>query len=123
PHSLILGIKYLEIPNKRNIEIFATIDEFGSGASDEVIIPEVANEKGVLITNDKRIQRIQQQYELCRSCGIRIFFIKLEKNSYTYWELVKFLIKHWENITDKILNTKKTLAFEITPRAIKELPN
>jgi hypothetical protein len=85
-----------------DIEVVSTKIEIGKSATDEVIIPFVGKEKGALLTLDKGIAQSQVHYQLCKENRVAVISIRLEKGSKRYWDVIKFLIKHWEKIIENV---------------------
>jgi hypothetical protein len=69
---------------------------FGKGAQDEDWIPEIGEERGVVITQDINIHRSRRQRELFEQHGVGIFSpTPPSKNGYTYWEQVELCVYKW----------------------------
>ncbi len=100
----------------QNIEVVSTkhVAELGLGAPDEKIIPFVGKEMGVLITRDRGISRTQVHYQLCQENNTIVVFIKLPKHSDRLWDLVRILVKHWEEII-KIATSNKPYSMRLLP--------
>jgi len=97
----------------KNVQVYSTKEKFGKGVKDEIIIPGIGNESGVLITRDINIHKTRFQYDLCKQHKIGVFFLTLPKNQNRHWEVVKLLIEKWEEIIEIINNDKKPFAFRI----------
>lgn len=99
-----------------NIEVVSTkfVPELGIEAKDEVIIPFVGKERGVLVSRDRGVARTQVHYELCRQCNTLVVFIKLPKGSDRHWNMVTLLIKHWEEII-QIITSKRPKSMRLRP--------
>lgn len=97
----------------KEVQVFSTKEKFGKGVADEVIIPAVGKEDGVLITRDFNIHKTRFQFQLCKQHKIGIFFLTLPKNHSKHWEMIKVLILKWEEIIDKITSDKKPYAYRI----------
>ena len=100
----------------KNINVYSTRLKLGKGQPDEVIIPFIGNSNGILITKDLNIHKTRLQYQLCKEYKIGIFFLKMQKGMDKHWEIVKLLIKSWEEILDKIAKDKKPFGYEIPVR-------
>ena len=100
----------------KNINVYSTKLKLGKGQPDEVIIPFIGNSNGILITKDLNIHKTRLQYQLCKEYKIGIFFLKMQKGMDKHWEIVKLLIKAWEEILDKIAKDKKPFGYEIPVR-------
>ena len=84
------------------------------GVPDEEWIPKVGKNKGVVITQDKRIQTTRHQKELYMKYGVGIFFFSTPKKGLPYWESVKRIINKWEEIKSLSAKTEKPFAFRTT---------
>lgn len=89
---------------------------FGKGAMDEAIIPGIGQQEGILITKDINISRRQIQFDLCKLHKIGIIFIRMPKGTDRHWEIVKLLVKHWEELMKCCHKYKPPFAFELTPK-------
>ena len=112
PPQLAKGLHELQQPqNKRDaleIQVLSIKIEFGEGEKDENWIPKVGKEKGIVITQDFRIQTQRHQKELYLENGIGIlFFNPPSKSGFAYWELVKQLVTRWDEIK-QIIQKKRT---------------
>lgn len=76
----------------KEVIVYSTKTRLGKGKPDEIIIPAIANRKGILITKDLNIHRTRLQYQLCQDFKIGIFFLKMQKGLDKHWEIVKLLI-------------------------------
>lgn len=90
--------------------------KFGKGQPDEVIIPSIGNQRGILITKDLNIHKRRLQYHLCEQYKIGIFFLKMQKGLDKHWEIVKLLINSWEEILEKMTKEKRPFGYEIPLR-------
>jgi hypothetical protein len=97
------------------IEVLSTKKEFGRGVADEDLIPLIGKEGSILITQDFNIKRRNPQFDLCRECGLSVFFLVMPKNQNRHWAIVKTLIDHWEDITLKANKEAKPFAYLIKP--------
>ncbi len=97
----------------KELQVYSTKEKFGKGVADEVIIPSIGREHGVLITRDINIHKTRFQYELCRQHRLGVFFLALPKNNNKHWEIVKSLVTKWEDIVGKIESDKKPFAYRI----------
>ena len=77
-------------------------------------------EKGIVITQDLRIQTTRHQNELYKKHGLGVFFFKPPSNGFSFWEMVEQLIKRWSEIKKKASNDRP-FAFRITPNKIERL--
>jgi len=97
----------------RDIQVYSTKEKFGKGVADEVIIPGIGKDEGILITRDINIHKTRFQYDLCKQHKIGVFFLTLPKNQNKHWEMVRLLIEKWEDIVDKSKNEKRPFAYRI----------
>src|ERR1700734_4052698 len=78
PPQIARGLHVLQQPqNAREgikMEVLSIKDFFGEGAKDEEWIPEVGRLKGIVITQDYRIQSLKHQRELYKQHGVGILF-------------------------------------------------
>lgn len=107
----------------KDVKVSSTIPVFGRGAKDEDIIPEIGKEKGILITRDLNIYRVQIQNQLCKDHAIGVFFIKLPKGQDKHWELVKLLLNNWEEILLTAARAKAPFAYRIKTKGKMEKLN
>lgn len=111
----------LNLKSRENIEVRSLKDEFGQGAKDEDWIPKLGKMKACVITQDYNIRRTRHQRELCEEYGLGMFFVRPpSKSGLSYWETVKLLIKHWENLTDIAVRQERPFTFRITSRGKME---
>ena len=89
------------------IEVRSIKDEFGKGAKDEDWIPMAGKNKACVITQDYNIQRIIHQRELCSQYELGMFYFRPpSKNGLSYIDMLKLMVKHWEEITKIAIKTK-----------------
>ena len=122
PPQIAKGMNILQQPqNAREgikIEVLSIKEYFGEGAKDEDWIPEVGKLKGIVITQDYRIQSLKHQRELYKQHGVGIlFFSPPSKMGFAYWEMVKQVVKRWEEIKSITKKNKTPFAFRCSARA------
>jgi hypothetical protein len=122
PPQIARGLNILQQPqNKKdemNVEVLSIKDFFGEGAKDEDWIPKVGNLRGVVITQDYRIQSLKHQRELYKQHGVGILFFSPPSNSgFAYWEMVKQIINRWEKIKIIVKKNKPPFAFRCSSRS------
>jgi len=120
-HFLAEGLNLLQQPeNKRlqdPIEIRAIQKEFGKGAHDEEWIPEAGKTGACIITQDFNIQRIRHQQALCKKYNLGMFYFKPpSKKGFSYWDMVKLVIKSWQEISIIANTQKKPFAYKISAK-------
>ncbi len=99
-----------------DVEVLHIAERFGIGSPDEEWIPQVAQMHGVILTEDANIYRQRSQYALCQECKVGIFFFRPpKKQSFTYWQWVEIVMKHWSSVKSIAKDAKRPFAFEITP--------
>ncbi|HPI30060.1 MAG TPA: hypothetical protein PLB59_10565 [Bacteroidales bacterium] len=121
PSQLAKGLHELQQPqNKRDeleIQVLSIKEIYGQGEQDEDWIPKVGKENGIVITQDYRIQTQRHQKELYIENGIGILFFNPPSNGgFSYWEMVKQLVNHWEEIKQIIRKNKVPFAFRCSAR-------
>jgi hypothetical protein len=101
-----------------DIEVLHVAEALGKGAPDEEWIPKVAQMHGVIVTEDKNIHRTKSLSALCQHHKIGIFFFRPpKKTSFTYWQWVEIIMRHWAAIKSLSKEENRPFAFEITPRS------
>ena len=118
-HQIPQALDLLQKPcKKENIEVYSISNIFGRGATDEEWIPKVAEENGIVITQDLKIQYTKQQKELYKKYNLGVVFIKPpSKKGYTYWEHVTKIIISWHDIKEIALNQERPFSYVIRPRS------
>lgn len=116
PRQLAHGLHTLQQPQNLKdgleIEVLSIADVFGKGAQDEEWIPKVGAEKGIVITQDSRIQSQKHQRELYIENGVGILFLNPpSKNGFSYWDMVKKIIEEWDNIKTIVRKNKTPFAY------------
>lgn len=97
------------------IEVRSIKDEFGKGAKDEDWIPMAGKNKACVITQDYNIQRIRHQRELCNQYELGMFYFRPpSKTGLNYIDMLKLMVKHWEEITKIATKKKRPFAYKIT---------
>jgi hypothetical protein len=123
-HHLADGLnifqKHLNTNEKLQIQVLSIKEVFGKGVKDEVWIPLVGNEKGIVITQDLRIQTTRHQNELYKKHGLGVFFFKPPSSGFSFWEMVEQLIKRWPEIKKKSSDARP-FAFRIKSNKIERL--
>ncbi len=121
PPQIANALNILQSPfAHENIEASNLSDVFGRGSRDETWIVKIANENGVVITQDLNIQRTRHQRELYRKYQMGVIFLKPpSKKGYTYWQMVEKIIISWSDIKQAARKTKKPFAYIIKPRSKK----
>jgi hypothetical protein len=121
PSQIARGLDVLQQPQNgkdgMKIEVCSIKDCFGEGAKDEEWIPEVGKLKGIVITQDYRIQSLKHQRELYKQHGVGIlFFSPPSKTGFAYWEMVKQIVKRWDDIKSIAKKNKTPFAFRCSAR-------
>jgi hypothetical protein len=94
---------------------------FGRGIKDDDLIPKIAKDRGILITQDANIYRTPHLKKLYEKHKIGVFFIRPPKNSSNYWYLIGMVLKRWSEIKKKASEKTPPFAFVVTPRNLKPL--
>tara|TARA_R110002094_G_scaffold116555_1_gene112410 strand:- start:160 stop:573 length:414 start_codon:yes stop_codon:yes gene_type:complete len=118
------GFNLLQMPLnfglKEPIEVKSIKIEFGEGALDEDWIPKLQKGKDCVITQDYNINRIREQRQLCEQYEIGVFYFRPpSKNGFTYWDMLKMLVKHWPEIVKKTDKEKRPFAYKVTSKSSK----
>jgi len=101
--------EHLNSEEKKAIKVLSLKDEFGEGIKDEEWIPIVGKEKGIVITQDRRIQFSRHQRELYMQHGVGIIFLKSQKTGMSFWQMFNHIVHWWDDI--KIIARKHTPPF------------
>lgn len=105
---------------KTSIEVKSIKKVFGEGALDEDWIPLLNIGKDCVITQDYNINRIKEQRQLCDQYGVGMYYFRPpSKNGFSYWDMLKLLVKHWPEIINKAIKEKRPFAYKITSRSSK----
>jgi len=114
----------LNLKLKEEIDIRSIKEEFGQGAQDEQWIPIIGEKGACIITQDYNIKRTRHQHKLCNEYNLGVFYIRSSsKTGMKYWEMVKLMAKHWENINKIAISRKRPFAFRVTSNGkLEELP-
>ncbi|HLN94437.1 MAG TPA: hypothetical protein VK183_02290 [Flavobacterium sp.] len=121
PSQLAHGLNTLQLPQNAKdgleIEVLSIKEVFGQGAPDEEWIPKVGAEKGIVITQDFRIQSQKHQRQLYMDNGVGILFLNPpSKGGFSYWDMVKKLIADWDDIKKIVRKNSPPFAFRATAR-------
>lgn len=90
--------EHLNSEEKKTITVLSIKDAFKEGIADEDWIPTVGKEKGIVITQDRRIQSSRHQRELYMQHGVGIIFLKSPKSGMTFWQMFKHIVDWWDEI-------------------------
>lgn len=112
--------QHLNSKEKIQIKILSIKTAFGKGVKDEVWIPLVGKENGIVITQDLKIQTTRHQNELYKKHGLGVFFFKSPSGGYTFWDMVEQLVKRLPEIKKKSADNRP-FAYRITPNKIERL--
>jgi hypothetical protein len=111
PH-FIRGLSHIQRAHPNHgIEVKSIKEVFGGGTPDEEWIPKIAQQHGVVVTQDLKIRRLRHQWELCSKYKLGLFFIKPPKNGWSYWAIVKRIINFWQQIQSISLRERKPFAY------------
>lgn len=125
PSSLAEGLNILQQPLnfnlKENIEVKSVKETFGQGVKDEDWLPTAGEQGACVITQDYNMKRLKHQNKLCQEHGLGMFFFRPpSKCGFSYMNMLKLIIKHWEGITTKACRQKKPFGFRITSKGKME---
>ncbi len=97
---LAKGLHYLEQGNGNQIEVLSIREVFGRSTEDEVWIPEIGKEGGIVLTQDYNIFRKKSQRLLYEQCNVGLFIIRpsSKRRGYNYWEMVVYVINQWSEM-------------------------
>ena len=98
--------------NKNEIRVFHTKEEFGEGEIDEIIVPQVYKNNGVLFSQDDDFFKSTLVVEAMKEYPIGFFYFKQPKKT-TYWDLVRVYMRCWLDARNEILRQKPPYFFEI----------
>jgi len=100
-----------------SVEVRSIKDDFGKGAKDEDWIPMAGESKACVITQDYNIHRIAHQRELCNKYKLGMFYFRPpSKSGLSYMDMLKLMVKHWEEITKIATNQKRPFTYKVTSR-------
>jgi len=112
----------LDLPEE--IEIRTIKDDFGQGVQDEDWIPKAGSNGACVITQDYNIKRIRHQQKLCEEYALGIFYFRPpSKNGFSYFDMVKLMVKHWMEINKISVREKRPFAYKVTSKGKLEKLN
>lgn len=122
PHQLAQAFDLLQgalnVRNNTTVEVRSIVNDFGRGAKDEEWIPEAGKKGACVITQDYNINRIRHQRELCVQYKLgMIYFKPPSKKGYQFWDFVKLMTKHWEEIVKAADKKERPFSFRVTSRS------
>lgn len=104
-----------------SITITSVIVEFGAGTADEMWIPLAGQSDACIITQDYNIHRIADQRRLCEENELGMFYLRPpSKTGYKYWDMVKVMVTHWEQMNKIALRENRPFAYKITSKGKME---
>jgi len=104
-----------------SITVTSVIVEFGEGTADEIWIPLAGQGDACIITQDYNIHKKRRQRELCEENGLGMFYLRPpSKTGYKYWDMVKVLVTHWEQMNKIALRESRPFAYKITSKGKME---
>lgn len=117
PH-LAEGLNILEIPNRDGFEVLSIQTAFGKSTPDEVWLPKIGQENGVVITQDFNIYRNPLQRKLYQQHCVGVFF--LSPPSKTGYHIGKWLNRSLNvGVTSKnIVKANDHLPFGALPEVL-----
>lgn len=124
PPVFARGFHILQEPLAAKLEVREKVEvksiklEFGEGVEDEEWIPRLKGRQACVISQDYSIQRIRHQRELCEEFGLgMLYFRPPSRNGFSYWDMVKLMVKHWPEILKKADHEPRPFAFKITAKS------
>jgi hypothetical protein len=117
---LATGLGELQKGVDGRIEVVHSIHVFGKGAKDDEWIPEAARMHAIVITQDINISRTSSLWQLCTDYKLGIFFVKPPR-SFRYWDIVKLIIKQWDEMKRKAAVSQRPYGFMVTPKRIQRM--
>ena len=104
-----------------SIEILSIIVEFGASMPDEEWIPLAGQSDACVITQDYNIHKTAEQRKLCEANGLGMFYLRPpSKTGFKYWDMVKVLVAHWEQMNKIALRESRPFAYKITSKGKME---
>jgi hypothetical protein len=121
PPALAKGLHVLQKPLnvklREAIDVRSLTDDFGRGVKDEEWIPLAGEKEACIITQDFNIQKNRIQQALFHEYELGIFFFRApSKSGFSYWEMVKLVTKHWENMTRIALTEKRPFSYRVSSK-------
>lgn len=115
---LVKGLRAFQSgKSSEGIEILSIAEIFGKGTTDEIWIPRVACQNGIVVTQDLNIYRSRQQWQLCQSHKIGIVFVQPPKKGWSYWSIIQLVVKLWKEITRHSMETPRPFGAKIKATA------
>jgi hypothetical protein len=102
---------HLNNEEKKAIKVLSLTDVFYEGIKDEDWIPLIGREKGVVITQDRRIQHSRHQRELYLYYGVGIIFLKSTKTGLSFWQMFKHIVLWWDDIKQIVRKNEPPFSF------------
>ena len=109
------ALNSLNIGYFQGIDVVSTKKEIGTGKADSEIIPVIGEENGILVTQDNDFRKESAIYGLCKKYNLGVIFLAPANGLNRHWDLVKLLIKNWEELI-KLCNSRRPFAYRITTR-------
>ncbi|GJQ62095.1 MAG: hypothetical protein SCALA702_11480 [Melioribacteraceae bacterium] len=107
----------LNFKSMEALEIKSIRNEFGQGVADEDWIPLAGQKKACVITQDFNIRRIRHQRLLCEEYNLGMFYFRPpSRKGYSYWDMVKLLVKCWEDISKIALTQKRPFSYKLSAK-------
>jgi len=103
------------------ITVSSVLVEFGAGTIDEIWIPLAGQGDACIITQDYNIHKTRRQRELCEENELGMFYLRPpSKMGFIYWDMVKVLVAHWEQMNKIALRESRPFAYKITSKGKME---
>lgn len=97
------------------VEVLHLNDICERGTTDDKWIPIVAKLNSIVVTQDNNIYRTQTINQLCKDNNLGMFFFKQPKNTpIDYWNWIKWILKHWDQLKGISHSEIKPFSYVIT---------
>ena len=114
--ALVRGLAQIE---SRDAEfmVASSVDALYRGAPDEELIPFVAEQKGILVSQDLNMRRTKHLNELLKRYRLGVFFFSFPSGT-NYWGIVQQVIRRWPELKKlaKVGATHRPYAYRVTVR-------
>lgn len=92
-------------------------DHFPGDAPDTEWLEYIGREDFILITRDDRIRRNPLEMQALKQYGVGAFFLGGKNRS--RWDLVRQLVRNWDQIKEYSEKTRRPFAFRVPPTGTK----
>lgn len=119
-HHFAVGLNALQYPLGDDIKVMAMQDEFGPGSKDDEWILKWGTRKGFVLTQDVKMTTRLHEAALLKKYELGVFFLHPPK-TFRYWDRVKLIVKHWQEIARIMKEKKRPFSYVITPRKVSKM--